>query len=875
LFTDIEGSTKLWSDDPVLMPAALAKHDDLIITAVTAASGEVFKHTGDGLCAVFASAADAVTAAACAQRSLTGAEWGDIGRLRVRMAVHAGDAEPRGDDWSGPALNRTARIMSLANGGQVLLSSSAYELASDALDADVSVLDLGSHSLRGLARPEHIWQLAGEGLERTFPPLRSVDNTPGWLPSQLTSFVGRTDELELIAGHIRSNRLVTLVGPGGVGKTRLAAEVGHRIVDKFPDGVWLFELAGLTTAAGLEALVMATIGLSGASAVPPRQALLGVIRSWRALLIVDNCEHISEGAADLIHAMLAAAPDLVILATSRERLRVPGERVVAIDPLPIGPDGSAVQLFLERATAIQPIAETDLDIGAIADVCRSLDGLPLAIELAAARTVSMTPAEIERRLDQRFRLLAEPHATEDRHGSLQRVLDWSFDLLTPECQTFFARLSLLAGSFDTAAAHAVAWPDDEFTTLDMLGELVAKSLLGANPNHGHTSYRMLETMRQYGAQRLPESDALAVRTRHGEHFAALAESAWEGCRGEDSQAWLDLIDEEFDDVRAAFDWAVAIENADVALRIAAGLFMYNQTRRLQALYDWVDRALALPGIINHRLRHAALLHRAYGHLMRGQAAAAKDDLACVLDAVGDDAALGLLARCWLTVALHNTGNIAGSSALAKDVLTRTEHLDDAFDYDRAEALWNWCSLAMGTSAPDRPRAMELLALARRLGNPRAIAGGLIMAAVADPDPVRGAALLVEARDVTARSLDNYRNVLAGGILGAFESEADPAAGLTVLREVVRQARRTGFELLLLQIPRAYFGAFAALGRYETIAVLDGVAVMTAIHAAVTVAAIDTARDALGADRYDELKRQGTTMTIDDVAAFLLTAVADL
>jgi hypothetical protein len=330
----------------------------------------VFKHTGDGICAVFGSAPDAVSAAAFAQRSLTAEGWGDVGRLRVRMAVHAGDAERRGDnDRSGPALNRTARLLAIAYGGQVLISSSAYELASDALDRDLSVADLGVHSLRGLARAEHVWQLTAEGLERTFPPLRSVDGTSGWLPNYLTSFVGRDAERELVAEQIFSARLVTVVGPGGVGKTRLATEVGQGVRDKFADGVWLFELAGLAAADGLEALVMATIGLSGGSAAPPRDALLAVIRTWRALFIVDNCEHISESTADLVGAMLAAGPDLVVLATSRERLRIPGERVIVLDQLPVERDGAAVQLSFDRASALHPVAGTAVDVDANAGVC--------------------------------------------------------------------------------------------------------------------------------------------------------------------------------------------------------------------------------------------------------------------------------------------------------------------------------------------------------------------------------------------------------------------------------------------------------------------------------------------------------------------------
>jgi predicted ATPase/class 3 adenylate cyclase len=875
LFTDIEGSTKLWSDYPTVMPEALARHDDSIATAVASAGGRIFKHTGDGVCAVFTSAPDALNAAASAQRSLTAAEWGGIGRVRVRMAVHAGDAEPRGEDWSGPALNRTARLLGIAHGGQILVSSSAYELASDALDQDISVTDLGVHSLRGLARPEHVWQLTGDGLERTFPPLRSLEGVRGWLPTVLTSFVGREAEREVVAEHVRVGRLVTIVGPGGVGKTRLATEVGRGMLDKFADGVWLFELAGLAAADGLEALVMATIGVSGGSTASPREALLAVIRTWRALFIFDNCEHLCDGAADLVGAMLAAGADLVVLATSRERLRIPGERVVVLEPLPVERDGAAVQLFLERAGALRPIDESAPGVDAVAGVCRRLDGMPLAIELAAARSGSMTPAEIERHLDRRFRLLAGPRGADDRHGSLQRVLDWSYDLLSDECRTFFDRLSVFAGTFDAPAAHAVAGPDDEIGTLDMLDELVSKSLLTSNHRGDRTSYRLLETMRQYGAQRSTAPDVEQVEARHTEYFAALALAAWDGCRGRESQHWLDLLHDQLDDVRAAFERATVSDNTDAAMRIAAGLFMFNQTRRLQEIYGWVDRALAMPGASEHPLYHRAALHRAYGRFIRGSPAVAAREIRGLLDALDQDDPVRPMAVSWLVAAGGTVDGMADAIGEASTNLVELERLGAEFDYDRAEALWNWCTLAFVTGTPDCARATELLSLGRELGNVRAIAGGLLQAGVADPDPVRGRQLLAEARDLTARSRDSLRHGYARAFLGALESETNPAAGLAVVPELVDHARRTGLELLLLQIPRSFFGAFSALGRHETIAMLDGVAVDTPIRPAVSAAAIATARHTLGADRYDELKRQGADMTTDDLAAFLIVATADV
>jgi predicted ATPase len=637
----------------------------------------------------------------------------------------------------------------------------------------------------------------------------------------------------------------------------------------------MFELAGVAAADGLEPLMTATIGLAGGTSVPAREALLNVVRTWRALFIVDNCEHVLRGAAELVESLLAAAPETSVLATSRERLHLPGEQVVVLRPLPVDVGGPAIELFTDRSNALHDTDGTDLEIDAVARVCQRLDGMPLAIELAAARTVAMTPAEIERRLDQRFRLLTQTGATNERHGSLQAALDWSYDLLTPDSQRFFIRLSLFAGSFDAAAARAVAWPNDEFATLNMLDELVSKSLLTSERHGDRTSYRLLETMRQYGSRRLTPAEVEETQERHTEYFAAFAEAAWDGCRGRESQRWLDHLDDELDDVRVAFERAVVSGNADAAIGIVAGLFMYNQTRRLKEIFDWVDQAIVLPGASSHRLRHEATLHRAYGKYIRGAPAVAELEIQAVVDELDEDDPLRPMALIWLAAALGQTGRLAETETLTRTTLARLEQLGPAFDYDRAEALWNYCSGAFVTGAPDHERALELLSMARDLGNVRAIAGGLIQAGVADPDHVRGARLLAEAQELTARTRENLRNGLARIYLGALKSEADPAAGLTVIRDVVEHARRTGLELLLLIMPRSYFGAFSALGRHETIAVLDGSATRMPLHPGVAAAAIDGARDALGADRYDELKRQGSAMTVDGVAAYLLAAVADL
>jgi predicted ATPase/class 3 adenylate cyclase len=872
LFTDIEGSTRLWADHRAEMPAALARHDELLSDAVRAAGGQVFKHTGDGVAAVFPTVSLAVEAAAAAQQALGAYDWGTIRAIRVRMAVHAGEAEQRDGDWFGPALNRTARLMGIGHGGQVLLSGAAHELMSNDPRPGFSYVDLGAHRLRDLSRAEHVWQLVGDGLERSFPPLRSFDGSRGMLPAQTTSFVGRQPEMEQVGTEVVSSRLVTLVGPGGVGKTRLAAQVGASLVDKFPDGVWMFELAGLNRPDGLEPSMLATLGRSAVAVSDARQDLLEMIRSWRALLILDNCEHLLRSVAELVIDLLAAAPELTVLATSREPLHVPGERVVPVAPLPIADD--AVVLFVDRASSLRPsfVAEGD-NREAVLRICQHLDGMPLAIELAAARTVAMTPAEIDRRLDQRFRLLSERHREGDRHGSLQRAVDWSYDLLDDEAKPFFCRLSVFSGNFDAEAAHAVCGGDDELATMDMLASLVDKSLVVATPRGARTSYRLLETMRQYGADRLAD-DETQLLYRHGEYFADLAERAWDGMRGRHSQDWLDLLDDEFDNLRAAWERALLAQNVDQTVRIAGGLFMYNHTRRLPEIYRWVEQALALPDTYRHRMARQARLHWAYARYMNNELPAAEAETRAVL-AEGDDA--DPLKPLALTAVLAGTvrylGNAEESERLMQEAEECARRRGPDYDYDLAEALWGRCALAQFAGTTDRAAANEYLQLARDLGNARALAGALIQSGMSDPDPRHGQELLAQARELTARTKDTYRHLMA--TLSIEILADDPEAAIRAIPTVIEQARSTGQRQSVGVLGRTLLGHIATLGRYDAVAVLDGASLPTSIRPALAAEAVGAAREALGEDHYLDLYGKGQSFSPAELEEYLLELASDL
>jgi predicted ATPase/class 3 adenylate cyclase len=870
LFTDIEGSTRLWADHPDEMALALARHDDLMDAAVRRADGHIFKHSGDGICAVFPSVSQAVRAAADAQRGLATQDGGPLGRLRVRMAVHAGEAEQRGDDWFGPTLNRTARLMGIGHGRQVLLSAAAHELVSDGLP-EFRFADLGPHRLRDLTRPEHVWQLVGDGLQRSFPPLRSFDGIRGQLPSYLTSFVGRGAEMASVSAELLAAPLVTLVGPGGVGKSRLATQLGAALIDKFPDGAWMFELAGLSHADALEASMLATLGRSGTSATNPREELFDTVRSWRALLIVDNCEHLLRVAADLVRSLLAVGPDLTVLATSREPLQIEGEHVIALGPLTVA--GDAVELFVERARSRRQSFDADANRDAMVRICEHLDGMPLAIELAAARTVAMTPIELERRLDQRFRLLADRAGEADRHGSLRRVVEWSYDLLDQERKAFFVRLSVFAGSFDEQAAHVVCGDEDELATIEMLEDLVNKSLVVATPLGERTSYRLLETMRQYGASLLSAQARAELEERHGDYFADLAERSWDGMRGADSQAWLDLLDDQFDDVRAACERALFEQRADRAVQITGGLFMYNHTRRLPEIYGWLERALDMPGAREERLARHARLHWAYGVYMDRRLEEAGEMARAVIGegSEGSDT-LEPLALVVLSGVAGNSNRVDEAAELAIAAVERALAMGPAYDYDRAEAMWNLCTIAFSAGAPDATLAGELLALARGLGNARAIAGGLLQSGLAEADAARGGELLAQARDLTARTRDTYRYALATLWLGLLDANRSPQKAIELIPELVRHVRATGQRLLVFQL-RALTIPLSVLGRHEAVAVLHGSSNVMTIRPELVAEAVARAQEALGEERYGELLQRGKKFSPGEVEDYLLGLVS--
>src|SRR6202162_631141 len=512
LFTDVEGSTRRWEADADAMRAALSAHDEALRSAIEAHGGFLFKHTGDGVCAAFASPRSAVDAAVAAQRAL---------ELPVRMGIATGEAELREGDYFGAVLNRAARVMAAGYGGQILLADLTAKLV-----AGIDLVDLGPRRLRDLSTPIGVFQVRAPELRGDLPPRRTLDATPGNLRAAVTSFIGRESEVDEVKEALHEHRLVTLTGVGGVGKTRLATEVASRLADEFPDGVWFFELAAVADPAAVPDAVAAVLGITQQPGKTVSASVAAALEGRVRLLVIDNCEHVLDAAADLIEAMLSHSATVKILVASREGLGVADEQLWTVPSLDIdaGTDSAAVTLFVDRARSVAQrfsLAGAD-EAAAVVDICRRLDGIPLAIELAASRMASMTTSEVRDRLDHRFQLLVGSRRGLERHHTLRHAVAWSYDLLDDTEKTVLDRCSVFAGGFDLQSACAVAGSDDldEYAILEVLDALVRKSLLIADRSSGRTRFSMLETIRQFAEDQLVASGAGdEARTAHAHYFA--------------------------------------------------------------------------------------------------------------------------------------------------------------------------------------------------------------------------------------------------------------------------------------------------------------------------------------------------------------------
>ena len=584
LFTDLENSTLLWEQFPDEMQQDAARHDALMRASIEGHSGRVVKTTGDGFHAVFESPADGVAAALAGQQALAREAWPDAaGSLRVRMGLHTGESQQREGDYYGAEVNRAARVMSIGHGGQILVSEVTAALVRASLPRDVTLSNLGQHRLKGLTAPEQIFQLCHPDLPVEFPPLTSLELYKHNLPVQLTGFVGRETELASVRQLLTQTRLLTLLGPGGTGKTRLSLQAAADLVDQFPDGVWFVELAPLTDPDRIVERVAATLNVQEQPGRPLLDTLTNYLRRKELLLLLDNAEHLVRPSAELVEHLLMNCPAVKILVTSREALFISGETTLQIPSLSLPGKGmstpdavagsEAVQLFIARAQAVRPdFVLTADNAPALAEVVRRLDGIPLALELAAARLRMMSVEQIAAHLNDRFRLLTGGRRTAlPRQQTLQALIDWSWNLLDEREQVLLRRLSVFSGGWTLEAAQAVASDDrlDEFDVMDLLDQLINKSLVTVNHlPHGDVRYNMLESIRQYAQDKLLVADeGETLRDHHAEYFAAFGERVSQALQGRDMLVWLDRLLPETDNAKAAREWTLD-RRLDLALRMA-------------------------------------------------------------------------------------------------------------------------------------------------------------------------------------------------------------------------------------------------------------------------------------------------------------------
>src|SRR5579863_6627862 len=624
LFSDIEGSTVRWERDREAMDVALARHDALMRAAMQTRGAYVFKTMGDAFCTAFATALDAIAAALDAQRALASEDFSAVEGLRVRMALHAGSANERDGDYFGPAVNRVARLLAIGHGGQVLVSGASADLSQGELPPRAALRDLGEHRLKDLTHPEQVYQLVAPGLTSEFPPLRSLEALPNNLPLQITSFVGRDFDLLTVAEALAKHRLVTLVGAGGVGKTRLAMQVGADLLDHYEDGVWLIELAPLSDNDLIPSTVASVFHVGEAANKTITESIVHALKARRALIIFDNCEHVVEPAARLIDAILRSCPHIRIIATTRQGLGIAGEVVHRVASLAV-PESSgrltaedamrhgAIALFVERAiAATESFRLTDENAPVVARLCNRLDGIALAIELAAPRLKALSLEQLEARLSERFRILTGGSRTAlPRQQTMRALVDWSYDLLTSDEKTLFRRVAVFAGGWSLDAASAICSDEkiEEWAVLDLLQSLVDKSMVVAKLSGSEQRYRLLESTRQYAHELLEKSGELEpMQVRHAQWFLEFAKRVESLRDSTPTKAGLALIDPDLDNVRAALDWALA-ERHDIELgsALAANIYEYWFLAGYEAEgRPRIEAALALSSEITSKATISAL-----------------------------------------------------------------------------------------------------------------------------------------------------------------------------------------------------------------------------------------------------------------------------
>jgi predicted ATPase len=868
LFTDIEGSTRRWEADADTMRAELAAHDEVLRAAIESRGGWLFKHTGDGVCAAFSSPRSAIDAAVDAQRALT---------LPVRMGIATGEAELRGDDYFGPALNRAARVMGAGHGGQILVVASTASLVTG-----VDLVDLGPRLLRDLSQPVQIFQVRADGLRTEFPALKTLDDVPGNLRPQGTSFLGRDAEVAELETAMRVHRVVTLTGVGGVGKTRLALQVAAQLVGDFPEGVWVIELAPVGDPTAVPDAVALVLGITQQAGMTVAQGIAAALDGRQRLLVFDNCEHVLDAAADLIDAILARSSTVKILATSREGLRVVDEHLWPVPSLSTheGAESIGVALFIERAGAVVRgfMATRPDETAAIVEICQRLDGIPLAIELAAVRMVSMSPTEVRDRLGDRFRLLSGSRRGLERHQTLRHAVQWSYDLLDPDEQSLLNRCAVFAGCFDLAAAVAVAGVGqlDDYAVLDLLAALVRKSLINADRTDGRTRFAMLETIRQFAEDQLATTGTSdTARTAHARYYAGKESELLTLWNSPNQRHAYDWLNSDLDNLRVAFRWAAEREDIDTAAAIATYTGFIGWFAKVYEPIGWAEELLDTARAINHR-RLAVLLALAASCFYAGRSletAVSYSDagVGLVDDPRYDPFPFGF-PGCFLAVPHVYNARPEMFVELCQSDIDRT---GDPLALARACVVSGlvYCGRVDEATAI----AGQVVVAAEATGNPGSLAFALcgFGGASRGSDPQGAIRALRRGMAIGLDSGNTMYGVTCASTLANLEAEhGDPGVACDLFAQAISIYHDAG-DAMGASIAMVGLATFLdRIGRLEPAAVLWGSATnpLTVITHPEWASTDASLRDALGAERYDALTRQGAAMKPADAVRYALAEI---
>jgi len=879
LFTDIEGSTRLWQESSAAMQVAVARHDELLRSAIEGHDGVVFSTSGDGMAAAFQAASSAVAGALEAQRNLREEEWPPEAPIRVRMGLHTGEAQQREGDYFGTPLNRTARLMEVGHGGEVLCSAATAAL----VEAEVPLIDLGEHRLRDLDRPLRVFQL-GEG---DFPPLRSLDAFPGNLPLQVSSFIGRDRELTRVTKALDEARVVTLTGVGGVGKTRLALQVAAEVLPRFQEGAWLVDLASVRDPDGVVDAAALVFGVTARGGMTLGESLVEVLRTKRLLLVIDNCEHLLEAVAEVVEGIEQSCPGVVVLATSREGLGLDGEKILAVVSLGAPARGAtfeeilradAVTLFVDRAQQVEDdFVLSSENANSVLQICRRLDGVPLAIELAAARITTMNPAELASALDRRLEVLSGGRRRAiKRHQTLRATIDWSYELLSEPQRRLLARLSVFTGGCTREAAEEVCGtePLNPRKVFELLSDLVAQSLVVADREGPETRYRLLETVREYAEERLVEHDEVtALRDRHLDCYSAFVDRHLDHVFGPEQVLWGNRVLADRDNIYSAWLWAIDSDNFEAAFGISlcelpAVQIGYQLTLSHELLLD-------LTGATGHPDYPYLLARCAAFAVGRGDFGRVEALSARALEADTDrdprvewylTTAEGLLA-----IARGEYAEAARSFERGVDAMRRAGLPGAYISLQLAHTA------ALRTSAGDPggavPLAEEALSIARSTGMPTAIAGALLAlgVAVADTNPAEARACLEESLEIGGAL--GYEQV--GELTGAVHLASrlhDRRATLDLAGRAIRHLQWTSGQAGIV-IMFDFVSAALRSTRPDAAVVIRGAS--EAIQRRARDSSTDpapTTRHSLDPNDPDTLWARGAAMNVDDACTYALAEI---